>query len=52
MVASILNERIPPTSDLVITPSGTKEKLRDEVTESDRATNRSVMLRVVLSDAQ
>lgn len=52
MVAAILNERIPSTPDLVIVAGGTKEKLRDELTESDRATNRSVTLKVVVSDAQ
>lgn len=51
-VAAQLASRLPNSPDLVIAPVGTTEKLRAELTEADRAMNRSVTFKVVLLDAQ
>lgn len=51
-VAGELNARLPSKSNLTIAPAGTKEKLRDEVTEADRAANRSVTFKIIMNDAQ
>ncbi len=51
-VASELNARLPAKSNLTISPAGTKAKLRDEVTEADRAANRSVTFKIIMNDAQ
>lgn len=51
VVAAELNSRLPPRANLMIAPAGSKEKLRHEVTEADRAANRSVTFKIILSDA-
>ncbi len=50
-VASELNARLPSRSNLAIVPVSSKEKLRDEITEADRAANRSVTFKIILTDA-
>jgi OOP family OmpA-OmpF porin len=49
-VADILRSRLPADPNLQIVTSGTKDKLRPEFTEVDRATNRSVTLKVVINN--
>jgi len=49
-VASEINARLPAASPLKITYFGSKEKLREEVTEIDRAANRSVSFKITFSD--
>jgi len=49
-VASEINARLPADSPLKITYFGSKEKLREEVTEIDRAANRSVSFKITFSD--
>jgi outer membrane protein OmpA-like peptidoglycan-associated protein len=51
-VAAALNAQLQAASNLTIAPAGSKEKLRDETTEADRATNRSVTFKIILTDAQ
>jgi outer membrane protein OmpA-like peptidoglycan-associated protein len=51
-VAAELESRLPAKSKLTISPAGTKEKLREEVSEEDRAANRSVTFRIVFADAR
>ncbi len=51
-VATALSARLPPAPDLTIVPVGSKEKLRQERNEADRAVNRSVTLKAVLLDPQ
>jgi OOP family OmpA-OmpF porin len=51
-VAEALSTRLPGQTNVTIRPVGSKEKLRQEVTETDRATNRSVTFRVIATDAQ
>jgi outer membrane protein OmpA-like peptidoglycan-associated protein len=51
-VADQLNARLPSRTNLTIIAAGSKEKLRDEVTEADRAANRSVTFKIILTDAQ
>lgn len=51
-VARALQARLPVWTNLTVEAAGTKERLRDEVTEADRATNRSVTFRVIASDVQ
>lgn len=50
-VADVLRARLADWKNLTISSSGSKGKLRPEVTEEDRATNRSVTLKVVVTDA-
>jgi outer membrane protein OmpA-like peptidoglycan-associated protein len=50
-IANELNARLPSRKNLAIVPVGSKEKLRDEVTEADRAANRSVAFKIILTDA-
>lgn len=50
-IASELNKRLPSRANLTIAPAGSKEKLRNEVTEADRAANRSVTFKIILTDA-
>jgi OOP family OmpA-OmpF porin len=50
-IAAMLNARLPQRANLMIAPAGSKEKLRDEVTEADRAANRSVTFKIILTDA-
>jgi OOP family OmpA-OmpF porin len=49
-VADILRKTLPASSNLTIATVGSEEKLREEVTEADRATNRSVTFKVIVSD--
>ncbi|CAN5749559.1 hypothetical protein BH18ACI4_BH18ACI4_05330 [soil metagenome] len=49
-VAAALKANLPAWTNLTITTVGSKGKLREEVTETDRATNRSVTLRVIVTD--
>lgn len=51
IIASELNKRLPSRANLTIVPAGSKEKLRNEVTEADRAANRSVTFKIILTDA-
>lgn len=51
-VATALQARLPVWTNLTIQAVGTKEKLREEISEADRVTNRSVTFRVVASDPQ
>ena len=51
-IASELNSRLPSKANLAIVAAGSTVKLRDEVTEADRAANRSVTFKIILSDAQ
>ncbi|MGI9106341.1 MAG: OmpA family protein [Pyrinomonadaceae bacterium] len=51
-VASALNARLPFDAPLKIAYFGSKEKLRQEVTEIDRAANRSVTFKITFSDLQ
>lgn len=50
-IASELNARLPSKANLTIAPVATKEKLREELTEADRAANRSVTFKIILTDA-
>jgi outer membrane protein OmpA-like peptidoglycan-associated protein len=50
-VANALNARLSSKTNLTIVPVASKERLRDEVTEADRAANRSVTFKIILSDA-
>jgi OOP family OmpA-OmpF porin len=50
-VARELSARLPAAPELSVVPGGSKEKLREERSEADRAVNRSVTFKVVLSDA-
>lgn len=49
-VARTLQARLPVWTNLTVEAAGTKERLRDELTEADRATNRSVTFRVIATD--
>jgi len=49
-VARALQARLPSWTNLTVAAAGTKERLRDEVTQADRATNRSVTFRVIATD--
>lgn len=49
-VAVALKAKIPSWPNLTIVPLGSKAKLREEVTDTDRATNRSVTLKVIVTD--
>lgn len=51
-IAAELNARLPSKSNLTIVPVASREKLREEVTEADRAANRSVTFKIILSDAR
>lgn len=50
-IAAELNARLPSKAGLTIAPAGSKEQLRDELTEADRAANRSVTFKITLTDA-
>jgi outer membrane protein OmpA-like peptidoglycan-associated protein len=52
VIAAALNASLPSKNNLTIAPAGTMEKLRDEITEADRAANRSVTFKIIMSDAQ
>jgi outer membrane protein OmpA-like peptidoglycan-associated protein len=49
-VASVLQQRLPHWSNLTVRAVGSKERVRDEVTEADRASNRSVTFKVVVTE--
>ncbi len=49
-VAAALKANLLDWPNLTITAVGSMEKLREEVTEIDRATNRSVMLKVIVPE--
>ena len=49
-VAAALKTNLPAWPNMAIATVGSKEKLREEVTEADRATNRSVTLKVIVSN--
>lgn len=49
-VASALQARLPVWTNLTVEAAGTKERLTNELTEADRATNRSVTFRVIATD--
>jgi outer membrane protein OmpA-like peptidoglycan-associated protein len=51
-IASQLNARLPSKANLAIVPVSTSEKLREELTEADRAANRSVTFKIILTDAR
>ncbi len=51
-IVAELNKRLPPQPNLTVVAAGSKERLRDEVTESDRAANRCVTFKIILSSAQ
>jgi outer membrane protein OmpA-like peptidoglycan-associated protein len=49
-VAEVLKSRLPAETNFMIIAQGSKEKLRPEDSEADRATNRSVTIKVVVKD--
>ncbi|MBD0371377.1 MAG: OmpA family protein [Pyrinomonadaceae bacterium] len=51
-IASELNARLPSKNNLTIVAAASKEKLRAELTEADRAANRSVTFKIILTDAR
>ncbi|PWT93439.1 MAG: flagellar motor protein MotB [Blastocatellia bacterium] len=51
-VASELQGRLPRWTNVTVRAVASKEQLRNEVTEADRATNRSVTFKVIATDAQ
>jgi outer membrane protein OmpA-like peptidoglycan-associated protein len=50
-VAAMLKARLSTWPNLMIVALGTKEKLRQEINEEDRATNRSVTIKVSINDS-
>ena len=51
-IAAALESRLPKWPNLRIHAVGSRERVKEEVTEADRATNRSVTFRVVATDVQ
>ena len=51
-IATALESRLPKWPNLTIHAVGSRERVKEEVTEADRATNRSVRFRVVATDVQ
>jgi OOP family OmpA-OmpF porin len=51
-IAAQLNARLPSKSNLEIVAGASTEKLREELTEADRAANRSVTFKIILTDAR
>ena len=51
-IATALESRLPKWPNLTIHAVGSRERVKEEVTEADRATNRSVTFRVVATDVQ
>jgi len=47
-----LESRLPKWPNLTIQAVGSRERVKEEVTEADRATNRSVTFKVVATDVQ
>lgn len=52
VIAAELNARLPARNDFQIVAAGTRDILREELTAADRAVNRSVTFKIILSDAQ
>jgi OOP family OmpA-OmpF porin len=51
-IATALESSLPKWPNLTIHAVGSRERVKEEVTEADRATNRSVTFRVVATDVQ
>lgn len=51
-VAAALESRLPKWPNLTIRAVGSREKVREEITENDKASNRSVTFKVVTTDAR
>ncbi|HSE20296.1 MAG TPA: OmpA family protein [Pyrinomonadaceae bacterium] len=51
-IATALESRLPRWPNLTIQAVGSRERVKEEVTEADRATNRSVTFKVVATDVQ
>ncbi len=51
MIVGELKKRLPPQENLTIAAAGSKERLRDEVTDDDRAANRCVTFKIILTEA-
>jgi len=51
-IATALESRLPKWPNLTIHAVGSRERVKEEVTEADRATNRSVKFRVIATDVQ
>ncbi|HEY0321900.1 MAG TPA: OmpA family protein [Pyrinomonadaceae bacterium] len=51
VIASALNAWLTSKTNMTIVPAGSAEQLRKEVTEADRAANRSVTFKIILTDA-
>ncbi|MDQ3753136.1 MAG: OmpA family protein, partial [Acidobacteriota bacterium] len=52
VIAAELNARLPARDDFQIVAAGTRDILREELTAADRAVNRSVTFKIILSDAR
>ncbi len=50
LVASELNARLPASDSFTIVAAGSTDVLREELTEADRAVNRSVTFKIILTD--
>jgi len=51
-IADALRTRLPSGTGVTIRAVGSKDRLREEVTDTDRATNRSVTFKVIATDLQ
>ncbi len=51
-IADALQKRLPTWTNVSVRAVGSKERLREEVTDTDRATNRSVTFKVIATDVQ
>jgi len=51
-IATALESNLPKWPNLTIHAVGSRERVKEEVTEADRATNRSVTFKVVATDVQ
>ena len=51
-IATALESRLPKWPNLTIHALGSRERVKEELTEADRATNRSVTFRVLATDVQ
>jgi OOP family OmpA-OmpF porin len=52
MIVAELNRKLPPQPNLTIVAAESRERLRDEVTEDDRAANRCVTFKIILSSVE
>jgi len=50
LIASELNARLPASDSFTIVAAGSTDVLREELTEADRAVNRSVTFKIILTD--